>query len=187
MDNGDILLFQSNYRGMFGWWARIIRFITRSKWTHVAMILKDPTFINPNFKGLYVIESGSEPWCKTWGTIVSPLHNVLSSPDHDLIAHRKLFWNIPNDELKVVYNTVVDKPYDTDPLELLGNELQSSLLANPKEANTFVCSTLVAYMYTALGLLPNNTKWFYFQPWHFSKQNRNLKLLHGYLGEEHIL
>lgn len=187
MDNGDILLFQSNYKGMFGWWAKIISFVTNSKWTHVAIILKDPTYINSEYKGIYVIESGSEKWSKKWGTIVSPLNKILSSPDHRLIAYRKLYWNIPEEDLKVVYNTVVNKPYDINPIELIGNELETSLLANSQESDRYVCSTLVAYIYTAIGLLRNDTKWFYYQPWHFSEQNKNLKLANGYLGKEQVL
>lgn len=185
MDNCDILLFESNYKGRFGWWAWIVSLFTRSKWTHVALILKDPTWINPEFKGDYVLECGSEDWEDYWGVMVSPLSSVINSGEHKRIVRRKLYYNVPLEDIKTVYRTVKYKKYDTNLIELLGNETQYKLLANPRESNKFVCSSLVAYIYTALGLLPDDTKWFYFQPWHFSKSNSKLKLLKGYLGEEH--
>ena len=36
------------------------KYFTKSKYTHIAMILKDPSFTNPPLKGLYIIESGEE-------------------------------------------------------------------------------------------------------------------------------
>ena len=62
MKNCDILLFQSNFKGIFGWWAWIVSIVTQSKWTHVALILKDPTYVDPKYEGVYVLECGSEKW-----------------------------------------------------------------------------------------------------------------------------
>ena len=42
------------------YFSSLIRFGTHSDYTHVGVILKDPTFINPVLKGLYVWESGYE-------------------------------------------------------------------------------------------------------------------------------
>ena len=183
MDNCDILLFQSNFKGLFGWWAWIVSIVTRSPWTHVALVLKDPTFIDPSYKGLYVLESGSEDWENHWGVMVNPLDKVLKTHEHKKVVTRKLYYNVLIDQLEVIYNTIRFKKYDTNVTELLGNELQSSLLANPQESDKFVCSSLVAYVYTALGLLKNDTKWFYYQPKHFSKAFK-LQLVKGHLGEE---
>ncbi len=58
---GDILLF--DYEGdnsFFQLFSYIIGKTTHSKYTHVGVILKDPTFIHPSLKGLYVWESGYE-------------------------------------------------------------------------------------------------------------------------------
>lgn len=189
MNTGDLLLFQSSFSGYFGWWTYIVSVVTRSRWTHVAMILKDPTYIHPDYIGDYVIECGSERWAKTIGVIVSPLRKIVEDDSYKVIAHRRLIRSekVLQCDMNIVYTTVMDKPYDTNPGELLGNELQSKWLCRPREMNKFVCSTLVAYMYTALGLLPKNTSWFFYQPWHFSSENARLFMSGCHLGKEEIL
>ena len=189
MNSGDILLFQSNYTGAFGWWAYIVSLVTRSKWTHVAMVLKDPTFIDESFKGLYVIESGTESWVREWGVIASPLDKILSDRSHLCISYRKLNTThaIKTDALEAIYVSIKNKPYDTNPSELLGNALKSTWLSKPRELDRFVCSSLVAYIYTALGLLPEDTSWFFYQPWHFSSENPNLRLKNCSLDKESVV
>ena len=55
-NNGDIILFDGKKYII----SRIIEYILGSKWSHVGIILKDPTFIHPDLKGYYLLESGSE-------------------------------------------------------------------------------------------------------------------------------
>ena len=187
MRTGDILLFESNYKGPFGWWAWVVSLVTRSRFTHVAMILVDPTYIDESYKGIYVIESGSEEWAHGWGTIVSPLEKIIESKQHRAIYHRKLQTAIDVDKIvRPVFVTVKDRPYDTDIMDLVENALHSRLLVRPRELDRFVCSSLVAYMYTALGLLPPDTEWFFWQPWHFSSQNAELRLTWGSWLEQEI-
>ena len=52
---GDILLYNSST--LVG---RAIEWLSYSKFSHISIILRDPVYINPELKGLYVIESGSE-------------------------------------------------------------------------------------------------------------------------------
>ncbi len=58
MDNlqtGDILLFSPNTNNIFFKLLDYgIRQFTQSQYTHVAFVLKDPTFIHSNLKGLYI-------------------------------------------------------------------------------------------------------------------------------------
>ena len=188
METGDILLFQSNFSGIFGWWGWLISKITRSQWTHVAIVLKNPLFLNKSYTGLYVLESGSEPWADNWGVMISPLDQILDqileTKFYKKIVTRKLFWNIKTHDMEIVYNTIKDKKYDTNIIDLIGNEFENKLLADPKQANKFICSSLVAYIYSALDIFSNETKWFYYQPWHFSEQNKNLIFKNGHLGPE---
>lgn len=105
----DILLFESNYRGWFGWWGWIVSKVTRSKWTHVALILKNPTYVDATYKGLYVLESGSEPWNNNWGVMVSPLDKVLEDPSHKCVAVRKLLdVEVPNEKHEYILITQWD-------------------------------------------------------------------------------
>ena len=56
LESGDILLFH----GEGFWFSSLVEWITGSKFSHVAMVLKDPTYIHESLKGLYMIESGEE-------------------------------------------------------------------------------------------------------------------------------
>ena len=52
---GDLLLYSSKR-----WYSYIIEFLGWSKYSHVSMIVRDPIWIDPNLKGLYIFESGVE-------------------------------------------------------------------------------------------------------------------------------
>ena len=189
LETGDILLFQSNFSGIFGWWGWIVSTVTRSKWTHVALILNSPTYIDPSYTGVHVLESGWETWDTHIGTLINPIEKILNDPTHKVVALRRLQQNISDldGKMSTVYTTVKDKTYDMNIIELIGNELKSPLLADGRELDKFVCSSLVGYVYTALGLLDRETQWFYMQPWHFSEQNPKLKLINAALGNEKII
>jgi hypothetical protein len=53
---GDLILFSDKKE----WYSRAIEFFTGSKFSHVAMILKSPIYINPELTGIYILESGYE-------------------------------------------------------------------------------------------------------------------------------
>ena len=53
LDSGDLLLFQGKHSIV----SSIIRCFTNSKWTHVAMVLKNPTYINNTLNGYYVLQT----------------------------------------------------------------------------------------------------------------------------------
>ena len=46
-NTGDILLYNSKY--LIG---RAIEYFTQSKFSHISIVLKDPTYIDPQLKGL---------------------------------------------------------------------------------------------------------------------------------------
>ena len=61
LQTGDILLFDNTENGGFiNGLSKLIKWGTHSNYTHVAMVLKDPSFIHPTLKGLYVWESSYE-------------------------------------------------------------------------------------------------------------------------------
>ena len=43
---GDILLYNSNY-----WYSRLIEWGSGSKFSHISIVLRDPTFINEKLTG----------------------------------------------------------------------------------------------------------------------------------------
>ena len=56
LKTGDLILFNYQSKDLFS----MIRIGTQSNYTHIGMIIKDPSFIEPHLKGLYVWESGWE-------------------------------------------------------------------------------------------------------------------------------
>ena len=58
LETGDLLLFKNSSHGWFGLFTFSIKYFTNSNYSHIGMILKDPTFIHPSLKGIYVWESG---------------------------------------------------------------------------------------------------------------------------------
>ena len=52
---GDLLLYNTNV-----WYSRLIELASNSKYSHISMILRDPTYIDPKLKGLYILESCKE-------------------------------------------------------------------------------------------------------------------------------
>ena len=65
LETGDIILFNSESQsGFFKYFSDLIKFGTHSNYTHIGMVLKDPTFFknksNEDLKGLYFWESSWE-------------------------------------------------------------------------------------------------------------------------------
>ena len=60
LKTGDLLLFNYKAGGLFGAFTNMIKWGTHSNYSHTAIVLRDPTFLHPNLKGLYVWESSWE-------------------------------------------------------------------------------------------------------------------------------
>ena len=60
LKTGDILLYDSNGKGIFKVIDSLIRYFSEGQYTHISLVLKDPDFIHPTLKGYYVWESGWE-------------------------------------------------------------------------------------------------------------------------------
>ena len=85
---GDILLYNSNY-----WYSRFIEYASGSLFSHIAIILRDPIYINPKLKGLYVLESSKENICdsnlekKIIGVQIIPLEHVLEEYKNSYVGN----------------------------------------------------------------------------------------------------
>ena len=60
LKTGDILLFDYNESGILGLFNKATKYFTKSPYSHVAVVLKDPSFIHPSLKGYYIWESSWE-------------------------------------------------------------------------------------------------------------------------------
>lgn len=171
---GDILLYNS--RNTIG---RLIEYCTNSKFSHVAVILRDPIYIDPKLKGLYILESGSEniddvvSGKKIIGVQVIPLDYVLDQYSSTYIGnlyYRKLSC-FRDEEFSAKINAVVKKtntePYDLNPLDWIKAAFNIEI-GDCQKDNTFWCSALISYVYVQLGFLPEKLPWSIIAPKKFS-------------------
>jgi len=167
-DTGDILLF-SNKTFIP---SRMIEYLSGSIYSHVGIILKDPTYIKPELKGLYILEStgltdvlDAEDNVLKTGVQIRCLTDVCKEYD-GAIFWRKLhcvrdekFYQTISDVHAEVYN----KPYDFDLIDWLEGLLNIQL-TDVHRTSKFFCSAMVTYIYHRLGFVDENTAWTIIRP-----------------------
>ena len=166
LDTGDILLF--SYTGdnlIFNTFGSIVKYFTGSIMTHVAMVLKDPTFINPSLKGLYIWESGWEGTPDPQdskvklGVQITSLYDVIKNYEGKLYIRNLLKGHelIRDDILKEIHSSVYHKPYDLVPADWYGAITKKDNC--PQKTDRFWCSALISYILVELGYLDKATDW----------------------------
>lgn len=162
----DILLFQ----GQDYWFSYIVEYATWSDFSHIGIVLKSPTWLDPSLTGTYLLESGSEPTPDVvshkmiFGVQLTDLEKLFERYNGK-IFHRSL-ESMPirenpdyyREKMQQVYQLIKNKPYDDSPLDLIRSDLHARL-GNCRRINTFFCSALTGFVYTQLGLVPADTKW----------------------------
>ena len=184
LKTGDLLLFDYNETGILGFLNKAIKYFTKSPYSHIAMVLKDPSFIHPSLKGYYIWESSWEGTPdpqdgKTkLGVQITPLDEILNSckKSNSSIFLRRV--NCPentfnNQVLSETHEVVYDKPYDLVPSDWINAISRKD--NDPQKTDRFWCSALVGYIYTTCNLLVKNTDWSILRPSDFSdKYNGDL-------------
>ena len=204
LNTGDLILFQGKHSLI----SSLINIFTNSRWTHIGIVLKDPEFIDKQLNGLYLWESGKEDFPDSednkykYGTQIVDLKEKIDIYDGIVVARRlKCNRDKFDTKLKIIHNTVHNKPYDDNIFDFImtklgikqldqGNfkyRLLNWLGYNPRKVDKMYCSSLVAYIYTELGLIDANTRWTDIFPVYFSSENPNLKLLNATLGPEEYI
>jgi|TARA_B110000971_G_scaffold221752_1_gene270376 hypothetical protein len=171
---GDILLYNSKY-----WYSRLIEMATGSLFSHIAIILRDPTFINTKLKGLYILESSyedipdSNTGKKVWGVQIIPLQHVLDEYKNSYIGNL-YYRKLEADKSPKFYTTLTEcinhvegDKYDLNPIDWMKAKYNIQLGDIHKDT-TFWCSALVGYVYCCLGYIDKNTPWTILPPKKFS-------------------
>jgi len=198
LKTGDILLFDNKGGGVMGMFSSLIKKITKSDISHVAMVLKDPDFIDPPLKGIYVWESNYEGKPDPqdgkikFGVQITPIEEIF---DYYRKSKSKVFVRriicypsiFSKNNLEDIHKVVYDKVYDitiSDWIE--GIERKDK---KPQKTDRFWCSALVGYIYTKCGLLTPNTDWSILRPSDFTtKYNNSLNFMNNAcLDNEHQL
>jgi cell wall-associated NlpC family hydrolase len=186
LKTGDILLFDGNGKGFYKTFDFLIKYFTKSPYTHVAMVLKDPEFIHPSLKGYYIWESG---WNGTpdpqdgkvkLGVQLTPLYDAVNNAikDGSKVYYRKLSDNpdnFTNEKLTKVHDVVYGKPYDIVPKDWIDEAFHHTDKMEGQNTRRFWCSALVGYIYAQCGVLKKDTKWSCLAPADYSTAAQNLE------------
>jgi hypothetical protein len=153
---GDIMLFESSRWFLFDW---VIRFFTRSAFTHVGMVLVDPPFGVP--RGTYLWESGFEPvpdpqdGMVKLGVRLTPIESIDVSRSRVYV--RACLRVVADVDLDAIHHDVYLKPYDLCACDWL--LAIARVDAEPRKTSRFWCSAFVAYVIVRLGLMPQAADW----------------------------
>ena len=194
LKTGDILLCHAgNEPWPLSWFAGLIRYFTHSPFSHIGMVLYNPTFINPTLTGTFVWESSGadenidpQDGKHKFGVRITPLADFLSVYEKQggSIMVRRLQGasdRFTEAILKQVHDTVYAKPYDFRPddwIKAMFPDVASSITTPTTER--FWCSALVGYFYVQAGIIDASTIWSLLSPSNFSSSDvHTLKFLEG--------
>lgn len=188
LKTGDLLLFTDQRSGLFNFFLDLIRWGTHSNMVHIGMILRDPVFIHPSLKGLYVWESSweGEPDPQDGkiklGVQITPYEEILKNykKDGHIFVRRIEYTDNPftAEKLAEIHKVVYDRPYDIIPSDWIGALLKKD--SHPQKTDRFWCSALVGYIYTQVGILAADTDWSILTPNDFSLAGESLNILDGF-------
>tara|TARA_Y100000310_G_scaffold330498_1_gene402265 strand:+ start:1437 stop:2039 length:603 start_codon:yes stop_codon:yes gene_type:complete len=186
LETGDLLLFTERSKGLFGLFVSMIQWGTHSNYTHVAVVIKDPDFIDPPLKGTYIWESSWEGKPDPQdgkiklGVQITPIEEITQA--YKKIGHiflRKLITNktFNTETLRRIHSVVYDKPYDIVPMDWIRAFLQKD--PTPQNTKRFWCSALAGYIYTQCGILDADTDWTILRPCDFALSSEHLNFTEG--------
>lgn len=192
-NTGDIVLFNSD--SIIG---KLIKKATESIFTHVGIILRNPSFIKEEKEDikLYLYNSDGpftedvEKEETKSGVQVIDLISKLKNFKGD-IFYRKLIYDTDkikfiNEKLEYIHSIHYNTYYDYMPNNWLGAYLSinhyselSKVFSSPRRLDRMFCSAFVAYIYTQLGILNQDTEWSFVIPSYFAdiKQLENNYIL----------
>jgi len=186
LETGDIILFQEEAKcgSIFRLIDWAIRCCTRSKFSHVGIVVKNPPmgFLNENNEWVTLHEDNQqEDKCFIWdsskhftrdpadnrikfGIALVPAIHYFNNPK---LKHQTLYKRSPKNKktkdkwtteaIQKLYKFVYNKPYDVRLLHWLAGAFHIII---PKTTDTFWCSAFVTYALCSVGILDEKcTNW----------------------------
>ena len=175
---GDILLFSNNSKSVF---TNCIKCCTHSKYTHAAMIIKNPKW-NKNLRGYYVLQSAYdserdvEDNEKKFGVELVKLEELIDTYTGS-IYWRHIDTNRNSEffeRLEKAHSVVHNRPYDVNIIDWIKGVFNLDI-GNNRHLKRFWCSALVSYILVQLGLLGENTNWSLISPMQLGYKYDKLK------------
>lgn len=191
LKTGDLILFTNEYKGAYKILNCFNKSIINTEYTHVGMVLKDPTFISPNLKGLYLWhsdlrETDLEEQQIKFGVKINPLIEECRNRKTKIFV-RKIICNnndiFNQEKLQEINNTINEKPYEVIPPEWLGHIFE---MDKDKKPNHSWTSALIGYIYIQCGILDASTEWGQLKPSDFTLGNKDLKYINEFIKLENI-
>jgi len=179
VDTGDIVLFSGK-----GGASAVIQLLTRSKWSHVGMIVRQR-----DWDMVLVWESVLAIGDKIYSGVRSvPLSDRIRAYDGDGIAIRRLENFDRTDQvresLRAFRHKIAGRAYEKNVLELIRAAYDGPWGLNAEDLSSLFCSELVASALWVMGLLSDDPPPNEYTPGNFAAAGR-LELLNGaVLGEE---
>ena len=171
---GDLLLFEGN-----AWYSRLIEFFGYSRYSHIGIIVRDPTYLDPELKGLYLLHSSMSYNTSAvngnnhhYGVQLVPLDQAIQNyrEGKGVMYYRSLECVRDSgfqEKMKNAYKIVKTKPYDLNPCDWIKAEFGLDC-GTVQRTNEFWCSSLVAFFYVRLGFLYPSLPWTIIAPRRFS-------------------
>ena len=204
LQTGDLLLFhptKSCCSSFINCFSNMVECLSSSQYSHVAMVLKDPTYIDPKLTGIYMLESGLEEFGDAedhkikLGVQISKLDKVFKDYPGQIYVRRLQTKRDSDFEQKIVnmHEKVHNLPYDlnikdwAEAYERVHKwSCWKKLTQKEKQKrNTYWCSALIAFAYVQLGFLPTDTPWTLTSPREFSsKEGEQLKFENCTISDE---
>jgi len=167
LQTGDLLLFHGS-----SWLSLFLEYMGQSKYSHVGIILKNPSFINESLKdGLYLWDAS---YSYTPEVENHKIDDILPLYKNHSIYVRKVSVDRNIDfekQIKSIHEEVHSKPYNIHLIDWIVAKLN---IIYPfhyfswwKQTDRFWCSSLVAFIYYRLGWI-SDVNWSLVAPRDFS-------------------
>lgn len=174
LQTGDILLISNYEHGLFNLFLSMIRWGTHSDYVHIALVVRDPTFLDKPLKGLYIWESGFEGTLDPQdnkiklGVQITPFKDFIDNFHNVNIFVRKFndYSLFTDASLAKVHNEAYYKPYDINPRHWLWALFQKD--PQPQRTSSFWCSAFIGFILCKIGILNDTTDWSLLRPCDFA-------------------
>jgi len=204
LETGDLLLYQTYEVS-----TEMVSYFTPCTYTHISIILKRPTWLDPTLTDdYYILESvidnikGDISHSASKDIKVVSLHYVYDNYTMNQLGHlyvRKLHAEIPihkiHERVKKAHDVIKNDTYDTNAddwtnaLTKMDSKVSSlNLVYQYHNRKTMWCSALVAYVYKECGFLSPNIPWTIINPCDFGAHTdkQNLKFINCTLDDEEL-
>lgn len=176
LKTGDILLCKNAHSDSWfiNLYEMLIRRVTKSPYSHVAMVVRDPTWVDQNQKGVYVLESAmeSEPDAESheqkFGVQTTKL-STLADGSCEIMIRQLMKGTISEQQLEEVHDKTKGKSYDFYPTHLVEAALQ--IHASEQRTDTYICSAMVGFIFVQFGFLDADFDWSVSLPKMFSSDS----------------